>query len=222
MLLIDSLWDGKECAMRMLFRTFSGYEDPSVISASGYSFAYRGVGYGSLPCADKAGVQVIYSDKLRLNSRCYLGFDHYAEHNLEKEPDFEKLFIEAAKFASEYFEIGCVTLDFGKTRDSEILTENVYMNAYAGRPADESLFVLFNARPTAASYSGNIVAIGRDYYSLERDQNSIIVWNLDRYKDIALDGYTLWGIKHDTGRCTSNTDDVMVGLENGKIKYAIH
>jgi hypothetical protein len=82
--------------------------------------------------------------------------------------------------------------------------------------------VLFNARPTAVSYYGNIVAIGRDYYSLERDQNSIIVWNLDRYKDIGLDGYTLWGIKHDTGRCTSNTDDVMVGLENGKIKYAIH
>ena len=207
--------------MRMLFRTFSGYEDFSVITLDDYiNLCNRHWRLAHAP--RELGIEVVYSETEKLNSRCLLGADHYGECNLSEEPDWRKLFVDAAKFASEYFEIGCVTLNDMSDENCrpEILTESAYLNAYKNCLGYNSFYILFNARPIRVCRD-NIITIGRDRYSLERDQGSAIVWNLDKYADLDLSDYTLWGIEHNTKSSASCTDDVMVGLRDGKKFYAI-
>ena len=96
------------------------------------------------------------------------------------------------------------------------------MNAYSGLGNISSFFIIFNARPSRAMGGDQILTVGYDKYSLVRDSDSIIVWNLDHFADVHLDGYTFWGIRHETEHGYSHTDDELVGVcSDGREVFAI-
>jgi hypothetical protein len=202
--------------MRMLFRTFSAFESPDVWKRAKYDEQGR-----RIYTLDDLGKQIIYSDKIRYNSRCKLGFDAYDERILSRELGWKQLFMDCAKFARDYFEIGFVTF----LRDgggSSIMTENAYLNAYDKIKSPNSFYIFFNARPTHVSNDKNVVTVGYDQYAFERDQNSVVVWNLDRFAFLNNSDITLWGIRHDTNQNNSVTGDEMVGIRGERTIYAIH
>lgn len=182
--------------------------------------------------ADQPGMEIIHSETQSYNLRCAPKGERYHACCLGDEKDWKARMLEAIEFMEEYDEIGCYTFcDCGggdkictsvfcenrPNSKSMILVDNVEFNAYAGY--DCSFFVIFNAKPILGLGSDKNVAIGRDIYHLKLERGSIIVWNLDRYQDFVVDGHTFWGICQNTGAKFSKTDDVMVGLKDGRRIY---
>ena len=200
--------------MRMLFRTFSSFESPDSWKRAKYDDDGN-----RIYSLDDLGMQIIYSEKIRYNSRCKLGFDSYNERPLSSEIDWKDLFRECVKFAQDYFEVGFVTFFDGK--ESSILTEHAYLNAYNKIADPNSFYIFFNARPAHIGNENNVVRVGYDEYAFIYDPDSVIVWNLDRFAFLAKNDRTLWGIRHDTNRNNSVTGDEMVGVCGEETVFAI-
>ena len=105
--------------------------------------------------------------------------------------------------------------------ETSILTEKANFNAYHGIDGVKSFYVLFNARPSETFYNEGTVLIGYDRYSLAYEPGSIIVWNFDKYLPLDCGDYTIWGVRQNTGKHTSRTDDVLVGVKKEKLLFAI-
>ena len=158
------------------------------------------------------GKEILFSGTNSPNQFC-----RYREKNLHGRNDYAEIIRETADFMSQYeFDIGvAIDENGGKAHETEVLTERARLNAYGD---EVSLLILFNARPV--SYSRNSVIIGDDIYGLEHANHSIIVWDAEKYADVLPSDYTVWGIKQNTGRRLSETDDVMVGIRGGYLLYA--
>ena len=160
------------------------------------------------------GKEVLFSNDERLNRFC-----GYREKNLHDCKNFADIMRETAEFMAEFeFDIGVAIDEFDGDRVTEVLTERAHLNAYGEYGDEVSLLVLFNARPVKVGR--NNVIIGNDIYGLEHAKHSVIVWDAERYIDVLPSDYTIWGIKQNTGRRLSETDDVMIGLRGGEILYA--
>lgn len=218
--------------MRRFFRTFNGYmtkeESPKSYRLSDGILRYS---------MDTPGTQIIHSETKPYNFRCAQFGDKYHAHRLANEEDWRAKMFEAIDFMEQdgYDEIGCyIFCDCGGSdkictsilcenrpnAKTMILVDDAKFNAYDGYNCP--FFIIFNARPILGLGADHNVVIGRDIYHLTLDKKSVIVWNLDRYKDFIVEGHTFWGICQNTGTELSVTDDVMVGLKDGKRVYVAH
>lgn len=203
--------------MRMLFRSFIGLE-----KSSSLDFYKNEIKDEQDFTLDDLGKEIVYSDSIRMNSRCLLGCDHYHEKTLFAADGWRSKFAEWAEYMRSCSDIGCITFCDKDFKNKFILTDNVFMNAYSGLGNISSFFIIFNARPSRAIGGDQVLTVGYDKYSLVRDSDSIIVWNLDHFADVHLGGYTFWGIRHGTEHGYSHTDDELVGVRSdGREVFAI-
>ena len=213
--------------MRRFFRTFNGY-----MERKDFPMPHFMTDGAKRYSADQPGMEIIHSETQPYNNRCGCNGERYHARNLMNEQDWRARMLEAIEFMEGYDEIGCYTFcDCGggdkictsfacekrPNAKKMILVDDVKFNAYDGYNC--SFYIIFNAKPIFGLGSGKNVAIGRDIYHLKLEKGSIIVWNLERYQDFVVDKHTFWGICQNTGSKLSKTDDVMVGLKEGKRIY---
>ena len=176
----------------MYFRSFNAFEKPIYWERS--EFDKNGERIYTL---DDLGKEIVYSEKIKFNPFCLLGELHYHEVRMADEKNWQVLF----KYS--------------------ILTQTADVNAYSELRTMSSFLIFFNARPSRIGIKEDVVTVGYDRYSFENRPGSIIVWDLDKYRDLNLDGFTLWGIRQNTGVDYSLTDDEFVGIKNGEEIFAV-
>ena len=200
----------------MYFRSFNAFEKPIYWERS--EFDKNGERIYTL---DDLGKEIVYSEKIKFNPFCLLGELHYHEVRMADEKNWQVLFKKYAEYAREYLEIGFVTFYDEESEQYSILTQTADVNAYSELRTMSSFLIFFNARPSRIGIKEDVVTVGYDRYSFENRPGSIIVWDLDKYRDLNLDGFTLWGIRQNTGVDYSLTDDEFVGIKNGEEIFAV-
>lgn len=222
--------------MRMYFRTFCDFAKSRDIPAA--SAMNGGLSRYNIKTP---GTAIIHSETENYNLRCGSFGDKYHACVLSKEADWQSFMRTAIEFMDEYEDMGCFTFydecpgvrtpaiagssvppdekDTSEVRYNYILTDKARLNAYRGY--DCTFYIIFNARPRLGASEKTSVIIGKDVYSFRYEKGSIIVWDIDRYENFSIEGkHTFWGIRQNTGAKLSVTDDVMVGLRNGRLMYA--
>lgn len=205
--------------MRMLFRTFNGYEDyeKMINKRIGIPNFYH---FEESVKDDGLGHKIIHSNEDVLNLFCEPIGEHYHSFQISKHDDWRNIFRECRDFMKDFTTIGCLTICFSDRDEKFIATEYVPTNAYEKKYNDNPFYIIFNARPTGLR-SENSIIVGKDHYSLELDTSSVIVWNLDKYSEVNDGSCMLWGFKHDAKNGSSVTGDDLVGIKGDDMEFAI-
>ncbi|MCQ2570769.1 MAG: hypothetical protein MJ154_00765 [Candidatus Saccharibacteria bacterium] len=204
----------------MFFRTFGDFENPPKKHL--YDFWQESEKLPHIDgIPDNLGKGIIFSDSINFNSRCSIHGDHYREYNMKEHDNWRSFFADTLKFMCEYPDIGVATFHTGyDTSTYYVVTEHASLNAYKpfGKGGINPFFIIFNAMPTKNRFN-NYLRVGYDRYAIDCNQKSVIVWNLDDYKDLpCLEDFTIWGVEHGA-KGDSQSGDVLVGYKNGEYIY---